>query len=554
MSIKANLFYDIAADEIVGLQQLNENKQYLPANNVFTIMARGIFHNWKQPIGYVFVKSSCDAANVKKLIFQTIRELYNINLKVRAVITDVGSNFVNFTNILKVSENNPYFFVDQYKIFYIFDICHLLKALRNNFLKYRFKDKNGNIIHHKYVIEFYERDKKRNYRLAPKLTDAHVRPQAFQKMKVKLASQLFSRHVANGMATEIEVKSLPEEATSTMIFIHNMNNLFDLLNSSKKTSFEKEIFKNMFRGEDYQLNLLNKMLIFFKTVQVLNSVNREVTNTIKSLHCWRITIKSTILLQKELNKSICTRRLNQDCLENFFGAVRQQGGNCFNPTPVQFKRAFKKLFSMQFLQHSEGANSCNDFASMLVAIESKERNQCQIINSILSRTTSAHKSVEVDTTDYRHLDMGEQNSLSYVCGYLIKKCLMKHTCDTCSNFAVACKVLTDDKLLCHFNAFDDDAPFGNLKMPDEAFIFYIATLEKQFASLFSINSILPSCGQNIKAALAAVPIPHPCEQFPHDYLLSLFVRMRIFYSIKLINKQLLSAPKRNRKLAILTHL
>ena len=48
-------------------------------------------------------------------------------------------------------------------------------------------------------------------------------------MKVKLAAQLFSRHVANGMATEIEIKSLPEDATTTMLFIHDINNLFDTL-------------------------------------------------------------------------------------------------------------------------------------------------------------------------------------------------------------------------------------------------------------------------------------------------------------------------------------
>ena len=79
--------------------------------------------------------------------------------------------------------------------------------------------------------------------------------------------------------------------------------------------------------------------------------------------------------------------------------------------------------------------------------------------------------MEVNTTDYRHLDMGEQNSLSDVCGYLMKKCLMKYTCDTCSYFAVARNVIIDDKLLCHFNAFDDDPPLGNPKMLHEAFTF-----------------------------------------------------------------------------------
>lgn len=50
---------------------------------------------------------------------------------------------------------------------------------------------------------------------------------------------------------------------------------------------------------------------------------------------------------------ICTRRINQDCVENFFSCIRQQDGNCVNPTPIQFIRVFKKLFSMKILQHSD---------------------------------------------------------------------------------------------------------------------------------------------------------------------------------------------------------
>lgn len=60
---------------------------------------------------------------------------------------------------------------------------------------------------------------------------------------------------------------------------------------------------------------------------------------------------------KELGfKYLMTRRLNQDFLENFFGSVRQQGGNCINPTPIQFERVFKKLFSQNYLHCANCAN------------------------------------------------------------------------------------------------------------------------------------------------------------------------------------------------------
>lgn len=49
-------------------------------------------------------------------------------------------------------------------------------------------------------------------------------------------------------------------------------------------------------------------------------------------------------------KFLLIRRSNTDLLENFFGAIRQQGGNSDNPTAVQFTQAFSKLFFNSFLQ------------------------------------------------------------------------------------------------------------------------------------------------------------------------------------------------------------
>ena len=53
-----------------------------------------------------------------------------------------------------------------------------------------------------------------------------------------------------------------------------------------------------------------------------------------------VSIKSVLALWAELKEEGCkfllTRKLNQDCLENFFSAVRSLGGQDTNPNPVQF--------------------------------------------------------------------------------------------------------------------------------------------------------------------------------------------------------------------------
>ena len=53
-----------------------------------------------------------------------------------------------------------------------------------------------------------------------------------------------------------------------------------------------------------------------------------------------VSINATLTLWAEMKEEGCkyllTHKLNQDCLENFFSAVRSLGGQDTNPNPVQF--------------------------------------------------------------------------------------------------------------------------------------------------------------------------------------------------------------------------
>jgi hypothetical protein len=69
-----------------------------------------------------------------------------------------------------------------------------------------------------------------------------------------------------------------------------------------------------------------------------------------------------------------TIRLNQDPLENFFGCIRQQGGNCDTPTTIQFTRAFRKLFYDNYLSPSN-TNCAADLDAMLFNAKTPERQQ-----------------------------------------------------------------------------------------------------------------------------------------------------------------------------------
>ena len=79
---------------------------------------------------------------------------------------------------------------------------------------------------------------------------------------------------------------------------------------------------------------------------------------------------------------LITRQVNQDPLQKFFGCIRQQGGKSDNPTPSQFKRAYRKLFHITLLSVVSGTCE-DDNNNLLVNINHLEENK-QILSNIIS--------------------------------------------------------------------------------------------------------------------------------------------------------------------------
>lgn len=101
-----------------------------------------------------------------------------------------------------------------------------------------------------------------------------------------------------------------------------------------------------------------------------------------------------------------TRRLNQDPLENFFGKIRQQNGNCRNPTPIQFQRSFKKLFCLGYFQQSKGANCLEEFDNILLEITPEVSKQYRV----LTPDPKFYNNLKINTNDYTKLELPEKNA------------------------------------------------------------------------------------------------------------------------------------------------
>lgn len=82
---------------------------------------------------------------------------------------------------MHISSQHPFFFVNGEKIYYVFDVPHLLKSTRNNFYKYKFQLSND-LTDKTHLNDFYKADQGLN-RCVLKLIVAHKYLGPFQKRK-----------------------------------------------------------------------------------------------------------------------------------------------------------------------------------------------------------------------------------------------------------------------------------------------------------------------------------------------------------------------------------
>ena len=89
---------------------------------------------------------------------------------------------------------------------------------------------------------------------------------------------------------------------------------------------------------------------------------------------WLLNISSLQQLwenvQTQYNfKYLLTRRINQDCLEHFFGCLRQCGGNNYTPTIKSLISAIKHVTCNQLLNTGKNGNCEDDTTPLLDYIQ-----------------------------------------------------------------------------------------------------------------------------------------------------------------------------------------
>ena len=102
-------------------------------------------------------------------------------------------------------------------------------------------------------------------------------------------------------------------------------------------------------------------------------------------------------------------------------------------------------------------------------------------------------------------------------------------------------------MLFNFKAYESEKCFGGLLALAAPYLQYIKNLEDLFVKDFTMFTKHNAIGETILSKLQDVPVPFThCTEFPLQYLLKLFLRMRIYYTIKFANREF-SARKRNKE-------
>lgn len=116
--------------------------------------------------------------------------------------------------------------------------------------------------------------------------------------------------------------------------------LFDCFNSSQQN--DKHPYKRALHADTDHVQFLNDMQ------EWLNRVKTTKNRTLPCLEGCKLNINSLLQLWQSMSSDpvradhLLCRRLNQDCLEHFFGAIRGKGGHRDNPDTRFFRLDYRQ--------------------------------------------------------------------------------------------------------------------------------------------------------------------------------------------------------------------
>jgi hypothetical protein len=165
-----------------------------------------------------------------------------------------------------------------------------------------------------------------------------------QKMKVRLAVQLLSESVADGLEYCEKILKLKhlQNCEATVKFIRMLNNIFDILNSRRLKALNSCNFHAI-------ASFVEEAKAYLTTLRFLNEEliieSKRKTGFVGLVICLTsiLNLYKDVVEEKKMLLYVPAYKVSQDHLELFFSSIRSASGWNNNPTARQFTAAYKKL-------------------------------------------------------------------------------------------------------------------------------------------------------------------------------------------------------------------
>ncbi|KAH6948621.1 hypothetical protein HPB50_025400 [Hyalomma asiaticum] len=347
----------------------------------------------------------------------------------------------------KLDETKHFFehpMCEDRKVYVFSDVPHLFKSIRNRLLKQRLLNVKGEWVKWWFYAAVYKEDLKNagGLKFCPKITSRHVYPSDMDLMRVKLATQVFSRSMASAIIyyTERNVFN-PLDTAGTVEFTGRMNDLFDSMNRRHP-------------GEAVH-NQSQDILVMKESLQWLDDWERDLNSgvitkdmflTASTAEGFRVSVLLTLDLAQYLLtecgfKYVLTAKFNQDPLERFFGKVRQAAGENDHPDMPTFLQLYRMLAVYNVLKPPKFGN-CEareeapaiDFAAFKAAFKNKKPDESSLdmlkakLDWLIE--TEAWDCDDIVTTDCSSVEVVDA-ILYYVTGFVSRRMTKLLPCVKC---------------------------------------------------------------------------------------------------------------------------
>ena len=523
-----------------GESNLSSGKKL--AKDALCVMAVGLRKFWKVPLAY-FNINGIDSEVLSGIVKEALNLCHESGVNARSVAMDgTITNIASYDKLgckmqpKKISQMVTSFQHPHkdasHRVYAYPDPGHMAKNTRNLLAEYKNLWWPGKgWVQWKYVVALQELQNDHAFLVpAHKLTGRHIN---FHKNKMKwcLALQVMSDSVARALrwCHNIGEKGFEsKDVLATADFLELHDKVFDVMNSrSKYGSYykaalskdnierTKKLFKNF--SKMYESLEMMPQVPRAKGKKVLKS--RRKTGPLGFIAC----TKSLLGLFEDMQSGnldleyLCTYKLTQDHLEHFFSAIRLRGGWRTNPSPLEFRFAFRKLLygaGKSVLANLNGNCTPQDNTTMLCA-SANER----IAHVSMSDAEKSHDLSEDDLPDpdIQMCDTGClvndcrycSGTISYIAGFFVYSLEKKLKCKEC---IYALQDVPDDicydRSLIYAKNYVHDVPGRGLKFPsgslcrlllhcEKVFRKHLNLLhDKKFAEKMLIN-VLDSLNQNV---------------------------------------------------------